>query len=550
MINTSDRLQIEAVLERVLISSEFIASVKLGTLLSYLVNETLDGRAERLKAFAIAQIVYGRDKNFDPQTNSLVRVEALRLRRALERYALNEGATDQLVIIIPRGGYIPKFKLRDAVSAVDGKRAPKFIPANIGIKGVIALVSCLAMAAVAVKIFTNFSAPSARSTQTASKLHTTLIFPPLKPMTDRPQLQEFGNRLIRQVSAVVSRFENPVVIDGGAEPADYEFRSDFTLQSPQEASLVARIVHSASNSVIWSEAFINIPVNEPAALSETAARIGTMIARRNGVVFSDVLQRANGNTDAPTGIECVLLGYNAVTKSASQGFVAARNCLQREIVAHPTYTSAYCALSEVLTGAYLFGDASGDDETRRQAVALAQQAVELAPQSGRARAQLFWAQFLVQRFEDAMETAELALKLNPYPPDVLRRVGVAYTLRGDMDRGQGLFRQALARSPDVPGSAEFSLFLIARVNGDHVEARRHATRPTAVLFPLGQVARIILAGDDNDAAGAREGIASLQNDFPKFASDLKSSFERYGMAPHIRDRLLAGVGVAQLLAAQ
>ena len=66
--------------------------------LRYIVEEALAGRADRIKAYNIATAVFGRDEEFDPQSDPIVRVEAGRLRRALERYYLTAGQDDPVRI--------------------------------------------------------------------------------------------------------------------------------------------------------------------------------------------------------------------------------------------------------------------------------------------------------------------------------------------------------------------------------------------------------------------------------------------------------------------
>ena len=74
---------IRAVLGNVLDSGSFAGSARLRQLLSYLVEEALDGRAGLIKAITIAQDVYGRDDTFDSRTDAVVRTEVGRLRRKL-----------------------------------------------------------------------------------------------------------------------------------------------------------------------------------------------------------------------------------------------------------------------------------------------------------------------------------------------------------------------------------------------------------------------------------------------------------------------------------
>ena len=92
---TEDRLAAQAsvpdadvrsALARVLASSEFARSKRVGSFLRFAAEEVLAGRGGRLKAFSIAREVYGRDESFDPRSDTIVRVEAGRLRRLLNEY--------------------------------------------------------------------------------------------------------------------------------------------------------------------------------------------------------------------------------------------------------------------------------------------------------------------------------------------------------------------------------------------------------------------------------------------------------------------------------
>ena len=95
---------IRAELERVVASPQFEASERNRRFLVYVIEETLAGRAGRIKAYNIATDVFGRDANFDPQLDPVVRMEARRLRRSLEGFYLTEGKSSPLRIAMPKGG--------------------------------------------------------------------------------------------------------------------------------------------------------------------------------------------------------------------------------------------------------------------------------------------------------------------------------------------------------------------------------------------------------------------------------------------------------------
>jgi hypothetical protein len=100
-------------LERILANPGFDASARNRRFLEYIVEETLAGRADRLKGLTIAIDVFGRDASIDPQHDPVVRIEAAKLRRSLERYYLTSGQEDPIRIDIPKGAYVPAFEERE-----------------------------------------------------------------------------------------------------------------------------------------------------------------------------------------------------------------------------------------------------------------------------------------------------------------------------------------------------------------------------------------------------------------------------------------------------
>jgi hypothetical protein len=105
--STPDAADVLGELERILASSDFDASPRSRAFLHFIVDETLAGRQGELTQEAIATRVFGRREDFDPTVDPIVRIQAGRLRRSLERYYLLGGADDPVRIELPRGGYVP-----------------------------------------------------------------------------------------------------------------------------------------------------------------------------------------------------------------------------------------------------------------------------------------------------------------------------------------------------------------------------------------------------------------------------------------------------------
>src|SRR5258708_37402982 len=107
-------VEVRAQVERMTASDVFAKSPQLSAFLLFIVEAVLRGKGERLKGYTIGVEVLRRDINFDPQIDPIVRVEATRLRRAIERYFAGPGAADDVVIDVPRGGYLPRMRWLDA----------------------------------------------------------------------------------------------------------------------------------------------------------------------------------------------------------------------------------------------------------------------------------------------------------------------------------------------------------------------------------------------------------------------------------------------------
>lgn len=111
---SKESIQLE--LERILASELFIGKKQAGKFLQYIVNETLEGRGERITQYGIAIEALGKPLDYCPTESPAVRVEAGRVRKLLEEYYADEKLSSQHAcqITLPLGGYTPVFKPVDS----------------------------------------------------------------------------------------------------------------------------------------------------------------------------------------------------------------------------------------------------------------------------------------------------------------------------------------------------------------------------------------------------------------------------------------------------
>jgi TolB-like protein len=104
-------------LEKILRSAALSRSRRLSSFLRFAVEQTLAGHQAALKEYLVGVEVFGKTESFDPRIDSIVRVEARRLRLKLDLYYRTDGAEDPIVIQFPKGGYVPVIQHRDQMPA-------------------------------------------------------------------------------------------------------------------------------------------------------------------------------------------------------------------------------------------------------------------------------------------------------------------------------------------------------------------------------------------------------------------------------------------------
>ncbi len=575
--------EVRDTLARLIASPELAAAPRQRGLLEFLVEETLAGRAGRIKAFTIATSLFGRDADFDPQKSSIVRVEALRLRRILENYNSGPGASEPLQFRLNRGSYVPEFIRNPATtvafaSALDAAspatseipaaeghfptsvvEAPRFFiqppkrsyvrPAML-LSGPL-LISTIALAWVLPAMVPSplpeltDSAPPPRSGVVDSRV--TLTVDPVEPWSSDAAAVESSRRLTHDIQDTLSLFENPRIVEAAqqAPASDYRLTGRMSYMSADSVSLSFRMVRQAAGTpaeIVWASRYENIPVREltQGGRPEAVVRLTTTIAQSYGAIFADLRSRMNDSPELRTGFGCVVLAYDALDEPTVANFAEARSCLKKTLATDTDFASGMAALSYLDVAEWQYGlNDSAQADPLEQARDLTHDATRIAPSKGRMHAAKFWVRFASGRFDDAFDEARTAVELNPYASDTLARVGAAHLLRGNVREGRSLVEQAAATNSARPSWQDFFLFLGAYLDNDQDSAARIAMRNGVSQTPLGNLARIIIYRQKGDAIAAGRELKLMNKAFPGFAKDPRAMLDRWQMSAEVRDRLLA-----------
>jgi tetratricopeptide (TPR) repeat protein len=106
-------------LDRILSSALFARSPRISRFLRYVVEQTLEGKTDRIKEYVIAIEVFDKREEYDPQADSTVRTEATKLRARLTTYYATEGLADRILITVPKGTYVPVLEDRRPTAGLE-----------------------------------------------------------------------------------------------------------------------------------------------------------------------------------------------------------------------------------------------------------------------------------------------------------------------------------------------------------------------------------------------------------------------------------------------
>ena len=144
--------EVSRVLERVLTSKYFIHAPKKQKFLRLVCHYYVNGKAGELNEYLIGREVFDRDDSYNPSADPIVRVGAHDVRKKLELFYENEGATDEIRLEMPVGSYEPFFVHREATTAEPDESPTPSTPALSEVSSAAGTRQILLVAAIVIAI--------------------------------------------------------------------------------------------------------------------------------------------------------------------------------------------------------------------------------------------------------------------------------------------------------------------------------------------------------------------------------------------------------------
>jgi adenylate cyclase len=493
---------------RMVDASAFSGGPRTKSFLQYIVEQTLSGNASRLKQYTVATEVFGRDSTFNPEADPIVRLEAGKLRRALEMYYFRTGDADPIRISVPKGSYVPVFEVNERSTFTEVPLSPAG-----GAEG---------------------ATSRALDSQRLSVL-------PFNFQTDDDACKLFAAGLGDQLTVELARYRDLSVVSLGPETdsspnsiaAGIASKSRFVLsgsvrKSETHIRVMSRLHDVEAGSIVWTECFdLEAPLTSSL---ETQDRLATYIAGAiadyYGVISHTLsLQAVYGPTRAWSLRDSIHRHRYLARTLTERVYRLARADLENGIEYAPDHPMIWAALAHTI----FYGNVLGfdkDEDWKALVYRYAQRSFELDHKCAFGHVVMALHQLYNRQFNEVFETCDRILAHNPHAPSTKLSAGFFRALAGDWNSGTEMLTNAIDTLLHPPGWAYRVTFLNYFRRGEYSQALHEINKyhaPEHFAPSLLRAAALSRLGRMDEAQVAASEVVRIS---PKFR-EISDGYFRY-----------------------
>lgn len=479
--------EIREQIARIFASTQFVNAGRQRRFLQFIVDKVLAGAGDEIKEYSIALEVYDRKPDYDPKTDSIVRVEAARVRTRLKEYYEAEGAGDPVVVELPKGAYVPSFhKVRAAVATVGAEPAKDPVseevppvPRKINSRWLVAAGALLAASALA-GIGRWYST---RPLQTINVVaFTNLLQDPLG--------DAFARGLAKEIESQFTQSGRLKVVAAPKGIGSAELALEGTIRDDGgQRRVVAQLLSSKDGGYIWSRVFHDSSATMLAGQEELAKEISHEVEHQAVQFGAEVtaagtpraraiqLYRSARGLPRLDSDQMLQRGLAGIERLELSELNRAISLLEQSVANDPQFAPAYSSLAS-----YYQVAAEYDERMLKKAREAAEKAIRLEPNMGEAHAILGYIHFFSD-WDIAAAAKEFQLSLE-FEPRILtshRLCADALAILGRHDEALALLDRARAVYPNHP-VIETSV-AVAHFNAGRFSKMETVARENTKRFP-------------------------------------------------------------------
>ncbi|MBE3133864.1 MAG: tetratricopeptide repeat protein, partial [Acidobacteria bacterium] len=501
---------IREALDRVLGSTALRHTDRLKRFLRFVVERTLDGRGSELKEYVVGVEVFERPASFDPRADPVVRVEARRLRFKLHDYYESEGGGDPVVIDLPKGSYVPAFRVRPspgglatgtATAVAAGSATAGSGPVSrrrFARRTVLIALSAAVFALGGVAVYLAVTAGARR----AAAVPTIAVLP-FENVSADPDNEHFCFGMVEELTTALAQVEGVRVV---ARTSSSQFRvgKDVTeigrqlhanlivegsvRKSGDRLRVTAQLINAVDGSHVWAHTFERTVRDVFATQDEISLAITEALKRR--VVVPGAARASRRSPRDPDAYTLFLKGQYFRNRLTPDDVHRGIDYLSQAIARDPGFAPAHAELAAAYSS-LAFNEAAPPEREMALAKAEARKALALDSTRAEAHALLAWIAFFYDwNWPEAARGFARALELNPNLAEAYHRYAILLMAERRFDDALELSRKALDLDPLSPRiSANRGLILFCARRYD--EAIRQA-RQALELAPQYALAHIYI----------------------------------------------------------
>ncbi|WP_318579631.1 tetratricopeptide repeat protein [Ochrobactrum sp. AN78] len=527
--------------------------------LSYIVSETLEGRADRIKSYSIAVEVFGRKNDFDASLDPIVRTSANRLRSALDRYNNVSANETGVRITLPKGRYVPVFtqlptKTVHVSEVISAPRADVSVyapPAKSRIPVSVRLLSALLaiLLLITVSALVIYYAVLENKAVINAGGQPVLVVAPVTSYSELPAAAHMAQGLTELLVSHLKGYGNARIVDGrdgnddkivGAETnSDVFVLNAHVREANQQLSIVWQLDDFRSREVAWaSEEFLAAN----ATIDSTVDYLAGKVLGMEGAIPTIIGILYDGTTDQRgclTKPQRLALIYHSVFQKDVM------DCLEQTVEQQPNNAEAWAVLAQIY---YRMGrrTASFGEDTSSFAAKLdhaATQSKMLAPQSLLAEQAAMYQMYNSKNLPAFTAIAHRIL--DQYrDPHLKIRIGNAFMNIGRVEEGLRLVESGIEQTKEEVGLAFLSLAYRAYFMGDCDSAIKFIERVGVSDYYLVPLIRTITYSRCGRLEEARAWLLKLHELRPNYESHLYFDFRHNNVSEDVIDSIAVGLRAA------
>ncbi len=485
--------QVEQELATVLASETFARSERLCRFLRLAVETTLQGRGEDLKEYLLGVEVFDKGDSFDPRIDTIVRVEARRLRRKLDDYYRTEGQNDPVEIVFSKGRYDPSFRIRRRSTTEPQSETSPLLATSWRSRDllILAVLVGLIVAASSIALFYR------QRMATLEYEPPVVAVLPFANLSPDPENGYFADGLVEDLTDALSKVEGLSVV---ARTSAYLFKDNIKdlatigrklgvncvmegsiRRSGKRFRIAAQLIRIKDQQHIWSEVYERDLQDAFVVQKEIATAIARALKLRIAAIPGGT--KVSQTDEALQAYDLYLKGRYIRRQMTAEGIEKSASLFEQAIQRDPSFVPAHAALADCYAMMGFHGIIP-PEESIPKAKAAVSQALNLDASNANAHGVLGWMLFFYdwdwpasesqfrraieldpgwssvrqwfafalvsrKRFNDAIEQSRKALDLDPMSYVAGDDLAGIHYYAGHYDEAMRLARQALELNPEL-----------------------------------------------------------------------------------------------------